>query len=150
MSDLRALLYEPWCQTSQGESRLDLQHDRCPDCRQDLATRLPECVPPGLEWSGERLPGSRIYGWMLFDSTRGDEKWHRITDEQAELLFIGKDVLLIAECGWVLDYSLDGWSVFGWGIEEDESKSGGHHKTATDALAAALHRLADFREAEKA
>ena len=139
MSDLRALLYDTWC-TKCGKVRdmgcVDLEHSE--HARSPLATRLPECVPPGLEW---KVCLNGVGEWALSGL---------FTDAAtAELLFIGQAVLSIAESGWVLDYSLDGWNVFGWGIDEDKSQSNGHHKTAIAALAAALHNSADERDAEQ-
>ena len=153
MTDLRALLYDHWCPkcgTDIGPKHLD-HTTLCPEgITAALATHLPECVPPGLEKA--ELPYSH---WVLRHQTvTGPSDCQPvfgadpITDEQAELLFIGKGVLMIAECGWVLDYSVDGWSVFGWGVDEDKSQSGGHHKTAIAALAAALHRYTDEKESD--
>ena len=143
MNDLRALLYDHWCPkcgTDIGPKHLD-HTTLCPEgITAPLATRLPECVPPGLGWDR----GSKVFTLYRDASTDGTA----LRIELAELLFIGKGVLMIAECGWVLDYSVDGWSVFGWGVDEDKSQSGGHHKTAIAALAAALHRYTDEKESD--
>ena len=145
MADLRELLYEPWCPKC-GPTKWHITGPD-PNCMCDkdvcppLATRMPEAVPSGLS-------DEAAHGWMIKRTTDGCIA-ALITDDQAELMFIGNGVLLIGKCGWVLDYDVDGWSVFGWGVDEDKSQSGGRHKTPIAALAAALHRLADERDAEK-
>ena len=141
MTDLRALLLEPWCpqciafyESVKGHEPPDrplcIGDDHDAVRRLPIATRLPECVPPGLEWEE---------GWMII----GADDCADITDAQAELLFIGQAILLIAQSGWVLDYSTDGWNVFGWGTDAEESQCGGPQKDAISALAAALHQWID-------
>ena len=119
MTDLRELLYEPWCPTCsapvsslcrpQAASSGHLQE------KPPLATRMPEAVPAGLStFRG----GWRIYG-------EGEDDVCCITDEQAVTQFIGNAVE-------VLDI---GYMVIA-----------GEGELAT-RLTAALHRLADKRDA---
>lgn len=133
MSELRALLYEPWCPyiddavdfagaaaEAQGETRRD-----------PLATRLPECVPAGLEWE-ERW-------WIEHEVNCGNDpppKFEHapITDVQAELLFIGQAVKVLGPRGLVTQFA----RMASEGFAESDIPA---------ALAAALHRLADEKGA---
>lgn len=144
MTDLHKLLHEPWAPSDE----IACDENVCPP----LSQRLPECVPEGLEWNGEQLPGSRIYGWMLFDSTRGDEKWHHITDAHAELMCIGKWVKVLGETGW----GLSRWNDANlhkpmWEIADSDGKPvAAREPSLLAALAAALHRLCDERHTNSA
>jgi len=103
---------------------------------------MPVAVPAGLEHDRER--------WHLAPNDKDcfQPFAFTLTDEQATLMCVGRWVLLIAACGWVLDYDVDGWNVFGWGTDAEKSQCGGRQSTPTAALAAALHKLADEEGAE--
>lgn len=126
MADLRALLYEPW-----GEGEFSPTTHSGP-----LATRLPQCVPQGLEWYTD--DGCKC--WTLSTAFM---KPHKILDAQAELLFIGQ----------VTDESSACWTrrngghyearVCGFGVIHEHYGEGGSRAAA---LTAALHRLADEAE----
>ena len=116
MTDLRALLYEPWC----CESEVTLARSRKP-----LATRLPECVPPGLGWNpwNARHIGTTdtiTASWVL----DGNDT----TAATAELLFIGKAVKVLLNA------------------EPQLNKPDLSDFRSIHLLAAALHRLADEKE----
>ena len=149
MMDLRALLYDHWCPkcwTDIGHKHLD-HTTLCPEgITAALATHLPECVPPGLEKA--ELPYSH---WVLRHQTATRPSDCQpvfgadpITDEQAELLFIGQAVkVLMGEVGCRFYRENDVW----WAI------SNGNQTVKAEplaALAAALHRLADGRKQETA
>ena len=110
MTDLHALLYEPWIpQEVEGPGFVG------GPVKPPIATRMPEAVPAGLStFRG----GWRIYG-------EGEDDVCCITDEQAVTQFIGNAVE-------VLDI---GYMVIA-----------GEGELAT-RLTAALHRLADKRDA---
>ena len=135
MSDLRALLYDHWCpkcRTDIGPKHLD-HTTLCPEgITAALATRLPECVPPGLEWANS------IDRWNL-----GHVDYEGITDEQAELLFIGKVSSESSACFQLRHGGLYEARVCGFGVIHEHKGEG---PTRCAALAAALHRLADERE----
>ena len=146
MTDLRALLYEPWCRGCKTFGHP--VGDSCPgdDMAMPLATHLPECVPPGLEKA--ELPYSH---WVLRHQTATGPSDCQpvfgadpITDEQAELLFIGQAVkVLMGEVGCRFYRENDVW----WAI------SNGNQTVKAEPLAelaAALHRLADGRKQETA
>ena len=130
MTDLRELLYEPWCEKC-GIPSCDRRHtytDKSPS-RPPLATRMPEAVPAGLEWN------SRFNYWCIRHQTVTGPSDRPLvfgetmcSPDHAELLFIGNAVKLI-------DIGAD-IVVAGKG-------------ELADRLAAALHRLADERDAAK-
>ena len=144
MSDLRELLYEPWCpicKCSAPKGKCG-RHGKCasddkpvPLMRSPLSERMPEAVPAGLEsneWNN---------GWQLRHQTAtGPPKMppvfgvDHITDEQAELLFIGNavKVLLSATTGPQLGLKIN-------------NRPG----DLSTRFAAELHRLADERDAAK-
>ena len=133
MSDLRALLKEPWCPIIEQFERVGQCYasdvpNVAQDARPPLATRLPECVPPGMEWEPTDCQ------WSLSD----DPHFGYITDEQAELLFIGKAVKVLGQAGWHLEYWHDEWQVFNDARERVASST-----APESALAASLHKLAD-------
>ena len=151
MTDLRALLYDHWCPkcgTDIGPKHLD-HTTLCPEgITAPLATRLPECVPPGLEKA--ELPYSH---WVLRHQTATGPSDCQpvfgadpITDEQAELLFIGKAVKVLGADGDGLDL----WTERGaWWTHRESSESEWHRgDTLIELLAATLHRLADGRKQE--
>ena len=129
---LRELLYEPWVDA--GPDGRDVVR------REALATRLPECVPEGLEWEDG---GCCQSGWMII----GNDDWADITDEQATLMCIGRWVQVLGKRGWSAAYDTEGNE---WEVSDDRLIEGGlisRDASLPDALAAALHRLADEREA---
>ena len=145
MTDLRALLYDHWCPkcgTDIGPKHLD-HTTLCPEgITAALATRLPECVPPGLEKA--ELPYSH---WVLRHQTATGPSDCQpvfgadpITDEQAELLFIGKAMDKFTN----VTFTLHGEK---WSCIVQGHYGSGDSKVA--ALAAALHRLADERETNR-
>ncbi len=84
MADLRALLFEACIRhipDPHPERELDVAVPALP-----LATRLPECVPAGLEW--READWRRLTGWTFRDVV--------IDDEVAELLFMGQAVKVLA------------------------------------------------------
>lgn len=150
MTDLHELLYESWC--SKCSKPFLHTHPKPEDWvvpTSPLATRLPECVPPGLEW--HNIQFSQEGQWMLWERRPcGGGSGQYITDEQAELLCIGKWVKVLSEPRTdtsTLEIRFDGelWHVLSPGTD---SYGSGNSRIA--ALAAALHRLADEREAMKA
>lgn len=133
MTDLRALLYSSWCLKCHGPSN-------AADCRshklaKPIATRLPECVPPGLIC--DRSVTDEGFWKMV---AQGCATWN-VSASTAELLFIGQAVkVLMGEVGCRFYRENDVW----WSI------SNGNQTVSAeplDALTAALHRLADEREA---
>ena len=129
MTDLRALLYEPWLP----------QEIKGPDfiggpVKPPLATRMPEAVPAGMEHGGER--------WQLTPNDKDCFQMFafNLINKQAELLFIGNAV----DQYRTVTFALHGekWSCIVLG-----HYGSGDSKVA--ALTAALHRLADERDAAK-
>ena len=121
MSDLRELLYEPWLpQEVEGPGFVG------GPVLPPLATRMPEAVPAGLEWCSW---SARIVG--VKDSTL-DPCWmlHRkeCSTDTAELLFIGNAVKVLAPT-----------------LRERNLPM----PTSLQSQVAALHRLADERDAAK-
>ena len=84
MADLRALLYETWCPKCMRPACTSIVHIE--EHRKPLATRLPQCVPAGLEWRVAEW--RRLTGWTFRDVV--------IDDEIAELLFMGQAVKVLA------------------------------------------------------
>ena len=113
MTDLHALLNEQsWC-TQCHFDHCEKKYGICPgELMPPLATRMPEAVPAGLYWEDELW-------WLSHDP---------ITDEQAELLFIG-NALKILTGGKPSVYI--------------------HASCDPTRMAAALHRLCDERDAAK-
>ena len=111
MTDLRALLYEPW-----GEGDFSPTTHKEP-----LATRMPEAVPAGMEWN--------YVGrcWRLLVVTGEHDYLATITNEQAELLFIGNAVKVMVDA-------------------TDADKFVAISPASIGQFAAALHRLADERD----
>ena len=114
MSDLHELLYEPLMETDASHNQFER--------RAALATRMPEAVPAGLKV--HESDGS----WWIRDPDEGMPLYRHITDEQAELLFIGNAVKVLADFHRKLNLPMP---------------------TTLTAMAAALHRLADERDAAK-
>ena len=116
MTDLRALLLEPWCEKcgqvtgwhelGSGYTRIEC---KCGGVKQPLATRLPESVPPGLECN------DRLECWLLDGSSV-------MTDEQAEILYIGQAAKMLTGGNPSVEI---------------------HMSCDLAKLAAALHRMAD-------
>ena len=124
MTDLHALLHEPWCSKCGAPQRTDCMG--C-DIRPPLATHMPEAVPARLEWS--------YVGrcWRLLVVTGEHDYLATITDEQAETQFIGTVAKNFpATAVHVLVHYAQG-----------------EVPNLPDALTAALHRLADERDAAK-
>ena len=145
MSNLRALLKEPWCPIIEQFERVGQCYasdvpNVAQDARPPLATRLPECVPPGMEWEPTDCQ------WSLSD----DPHFGYITDEQAELLFIGKAVKVLGQQSRpsIISCSPNGRN---WSVRLDSTPSGRSklHPSLVAALAAALHKLADERESNQ-
>lgn len=131
MSDLRSLLYETCIRHEPNphpKRELDVAVPTLP-----LADRLPECVPQGLKWDNV------MDEWWLM--SKEPHKGTFIAELQAELLFIGQAVKVLAKQGWWLrPFSDDGRFVVDHG--------GGAPIPVLDgpllsAFAAALHWLAD-------
>ena len=88
---MRALLYETWCPKCgpkpPGGSMVthmltcDIELERAP-----LATRLPQCVPAGMEWHEQET------SWNIAIVGIGG----LISGEHAELLFMGQAVKVLA------------------------------------------------------
>ena len=112
MADLRELLYEPWMETDASHNQFER--------RAALATRMPEAVPVGLEWDGVR--------WLLHPDGDPSPITTTITEGQAELMFIGNAVEVLADL--LRDRNLP-------------------MPTTLITQVAALHRLADERDAAK-
>ena len=100
--------------------------------RPPLATRMPEAMPAGLKWAAANVAGGN---WKV------NGAW--ITDDQAELLFIGNAVKVLASKTSIQRAEGDGGA---WMLTCLD-------RIGTDSLpailAAALHRLADERDAAK-
>ena len=128
MTDLRELLYEPW-----GEGSFSPGTHSSP-----LATRMPECVPEGLEWEAADCR------WYLGESPLV----LYITDDQATLLCIGRWVQVLSEGldGGALEIlAATNWVVTGV-FKPEADHVDFVNASLPAALAAALHRLADARE----
>ena len=132
MTDLRALLYEPWCEKCGTPQSLREPAGgiwRCFVCKEQvvlsISARLPECVPYLLRWHDES------HVWQL--------SWIGIDDLTAELLFIGQAVDKFTN----VTFALHGEK---WSCIVQGHYGSGDSKVA--ALAAALHKLADGRKQE--
>ncbi len=145
---LRELLHEPWCLEC---GPVESSHPGVLPCGHErgwapLATRMPECVPAGLEW--HNMQYSQEGEWMLWkrqpDNSGGG---FPITDEQATLMCTGRWVQVLADAEHKTIASItiekdDGtWTIGRW---DDSNISTGD--TLLAALAAALHGLADERD----
>ena len=124
MTNLHVLLYEPWLpQEVEGPDFIG------GPVKPPLATRMPEAVPPGLEW--DDVAG----GWHSLNPDNAV----RFTDKQAGLLFMGQALDEVPTDLSDLSHLLSLW------LEELKQSPG----DATAALTAALHRLCDERDAAK-
>ena len=131
MSDLRALLHDPWCpKCRRAGSHITEVHNLPKSLGGDgpemnesevppLTIRMPEAVPAGLKWAAANVAGGN---WKV------NASW--ITDEQAELLFIGNAVKVLADA-------------------TDADKVVIISPATIAQFAAALHKLADERDAAK-
>ena len=117
MSDLHELLYEPLMETDASHNQFER--------RAALATRMPEAVPAGLKV--HESDGT----WWIRDPDEGMPLYRHITDEQAELLFIGNAVKVLADALHV------------------DIVIGQPGDDLVQRLATALHALADERDAAK-
>ena len=125
VTDLRALLHDPWLIDQDGvpilESGGTYEQVRQYPC---LATRMPEAVPAGMEWVV--YPNGADW-WIQPDDTVAA----MINVEQAELLFIGNAVKVLADALHV------------------DIVIGQPGDDLVQRLATALHALADERDAAK-
>ena len=133
---LRDLLYEPGC-THCNHNHDKAKYGVCPgESRPPLARRLPDCVPPGLTW----VDAQYLSGWRLHGSSMRPS---RITDAQAELLFIGQAV----KDGYEICRDGEYWECVYYREPDDpETAILANGPTAIDATAACMHRLADEKE----